>query len=1187
MTQVSPIREHLKRLAGGLRGWTFASGAMILAAGVLWFSLLFVVLDLLLQLPAAWCWIGFVLLVGGVAAGGYAVYRATRRILSPVSVSTRIEQAAGSLDNRLVNVVQFAESPNPEDQRFAELLLAEHPLVLDSVRSRKLFPRDWLKYPFMLTCGGLLLALLLQVALGPGFTTSMARLLAPMAGIKPYSMTRIAAVDPGDTAVVKGNAMEVVVRFEGVLPKSATVELDVERLPAKRLPMERVEGERGAFAVRTPSLFNRARYRIRGGDARSDWYDVRVDSLPALEVWEVAATPPAYMGTKAVAVNAETERKEIPWGSTVTVKGTASQALARVSLRQQKEKLGETELADQRAFEVTGRLRDGSGLQVGLRSLAGLEARAPLPVVIVPDRAPAVDFVAGERRLRAGRTEVLPIEFSATDDYGVKAVSLEHVVSAREFQTVGTAPVNGIGRKQFNGRFMLDMSTFKAKPGSRLRFRLTAIDHGPDPADRRGISRTLEVYVPLPAERRLEKQRLTDRAERTIKNLIAVQQKNLDESRLWQGKTANRGAFAKSSRELLLARQTKVREIALRLTGAGSVLGDLQAPLVQLIQTEMLQAIAAFQRLVRAPDDEVAGSLAAAIKLEVRILAVLRGLPKALTFEQSYQEKADLLGALQKIVTLQQRNLVATKRAQGNKAEGDVLTALVDAEDDIADRTSIFLEEARKQARMPNDDFAEQLQRVVALMDTKHKLYEKMVGVAAQLEEVNYPAAIQSQEEIVKVLLECLDIVNKWRVKKARETVEKAHKTIQSIAEKLEELEAKQTKIVEVTKDLAKRDKIDQEVKDTLAKMDEEQKEMKQDIEKMAQDLYQFPELPVANELNSKMREIYEDVEQAANSENEPAVEIAVQKEDSLLDAIKNTKERVEDVEMWLPDKPDNIKWDMESFDAEEFPEMPLVDLPEELEDIVGELLDQSSDIEDKSQDSTGNNMIADMEMGWDIADGPMPSFSAKGKSGNTKPNDNEMTGRSGAGREGQSNGELVENTVKGLEGRETHARRTEDPFQKGQVTEEEDSTMDARATGGGKLGGESENIGMFGSAPRRDLHMQPGEKVKKLRQETEALYATSRMLYLGNTANLGNAAGEMRRFERVDKEMRDLSVRQRVIRRLSDSHTSVTSGAVLKMPVSGATNAGGQAAIDEVDLDKIDDRYRSMVSDYYKSLGE
>ena len=359
-------------------------------------------------------------------------------------------------------------------------------------------------------------------------------------------------------------------------------------------------------------------------------------------------------------------------------------------------------------------------------------------------------------------------------------------------------------------------------------------------------------------------------------------------------------------------------------------------------------------------------------------------------------------------------------------------------------------------------------------------------------------------------------------------------------------------------------------------------------LEKMAQDLYAFPELPVSNTLNSKMREVYEDVEQAIGSENAPMKEIAVQKEDSLLESIANTKERVEDVEMWLPDVPDNIKWDLETFDAKEFPEIPLVDLPDELEDLVGDLLDQAAEIDAESQDSTGNQAFADAEMGWAVMDGPMPNFSAKGKSGNTRPNDNEMTGRSGAGREGQATGELVENMVKGLEGRETHARKTDDPFQKGQVEEAEDSTLDARSTGGGKLGGDSETIGMFGSAPRRDLQDAPPNGNAPLRQETEATYATARLLYMNNTEALGESAQDLQRVERMDRNQKEyVTLQQRIMKQLKSGHTELEQGIVLPFHQSGNANVAGGTAFADVDLQEIDETYRDAVSDYYRSLNE
>ena len=186
----------------------------------------------------------------------------------------------------------------------------------------------------------------------------------------------------------------------------------------------------------------------------------------------------------------------------------------------------------------------------------------------------------------------------------------------------------------------------------------------------------------------------------------------------------------------------------------------------------------------------------------------------------------------------------------------------------------------------------------------------------------------------------------------------------------------------------------------------------------------------------------------------------------------------------------------------------------------------------------------------------------------------------------GQANGELVENHVKGLEGTETHARRTRDPLQQGHVTEDEDSTLNARATGGGKLGGQSETEGMFGQAPRRDLHGGAhGTTPVELRRETEALYATARLLYM-STGSLGLAARELRSREDDGNDLQDFaSLHRKVLRQLRDSQVEVATGTVLAMPSLANPGTGG-ASVQDYDLKSIGDEYRGIVSDYYKSLG-
>src|SRR5260370_29280919 len=101
-------------------------------------------------------------------------------------------------------------------------------------------------------------------------------------------------------------------------------------------------------------------------------------------------------------------------------------------------------------------------------------------------------------------------------------------------------------------------------------------------------------------------------------------------------------------------------------------------------------------------------------------------------------------------------------------------------------------------------------------------------------------------------------------------------------------------------------------------------------------------------------------------------------------------------------------------------PEMPL---PKALQDLVGDLLQKADEFDEEADDITsawGDNLD---QAGWGVSDGPISTFSAKGKTGNDLPNNNELQGRSGDGRRGKSSGQMVGDSARALEGRKTPAR--------------------------------------------------------------------------------------------------------------------------------------------------------------------
>jgi hypothetical protein len=246
--------------------------------------------------------------------------------------------------------------------------------------------------------------------------------------------------------------------------------------------------------------------------------------------------------------------------------------------------------------------------------------------------------------------------------------------------------------------------------------------------------------------------------------------------------------------------------------------------------------------------------------------------------------------------------------------------------------------------------------------------------------------------------------------------------------------------------------------------------------------LQDFGDGSVAEEFN----EVFQEIKKAEKALYEKKIDLAVPHEQS---GIENAEELMHNLEKWLPDTPDNIKWSMEEPPAQEM--AALAELPDELEDIVGELLDSEEAMTEDVEDVTSSWMDSlDKGAGWDAMDGPISNMSAKGVTGNRLPNQSEIGGRSGEGRTGRSHGQVVEATAQGKGGRKTPTRLTPSPFEQGSI---EDSSKEATggATGGGKLSGFT-GEGLRGPAPPKMLQKMSriAGNQYQIRQKAEKLAA-------------------------------------------------------------------------------------------------
>lgn len=441
-----------------------------------------------------------------------------------------------------------------------------------------------------------------------------------------------------------------------------------------------------------------------------------------------------------------------------------------------------------------------------------------------------------------------------------------------------------------------------------------------------------------------------------------------------------------------------------------------------------------------------------------------------------------------------------------------------------------------------------------------------------------------TQEEIILVLKGILCRIE--QLSQNQETVtEKAHPILKGLDENLSKFLEDQQEIIKQTSELAKigSEKLSEQEKEQLKKLSMLESEWGKIFKKAADDLSRLPDVDFpASTLIEQTNQLFSDVEKIADSLVPNTIEIAVPIEDAGLLLAKQLKQ---DLEIWLPDKPDRIKWNMEQPIGDY--EVPMADLPDELEDMIGELIEQEEDLIDEAQNITSAWADSMGEAGWEVQDGPISNFSAKGKTGNVLPDSSEITGRSGEGRSGKTSGELVQSKVMGLGGRKTPARLTPDPFQKGIIPEEK-ATETGGATGGGKISGAG-GEGLPGTPPPEielklrmlhDKQLQVLSRAKNIAKGLDRLNYPSDML--NESINLmEDVCGDIKNYQ----ARRLLQRQQLILTKLKDSQAAVVYASKARRDRSINVPKDLRRKLTTVKDEEYIPKYNKLLKAYYEKL--
>ncbi len=412
---------------------------------------------------------------------------------------------------------------------------------------------------------------------------------------------------------------------------------------------------------------------------------------------------------------------------------------------------------------------------------------------------------------------------------------------------------------------------------------------------------------------------------------------------------------------------------------------------------------------------------------------------------------------------------------------------------------------------------------------------------------------------------------------------------LKELNEALKKFIAEEKRILDATASLAKKpvDDFDKDDQKLLEELKIAQEKLDAFMQEKISDFSKLAEQDMANaSLLKEMLEVYSEVTMAKDALKKQAVEMAIPLEEM---GVELAKEIQSNLEKWLWNEADRQKWNQE--DPVGKTDIPMAELPKELEDMVGELLEEQEDLFEEMEDTAANWADSlDKGAGWDAMDGPIANMSAKGVTGNQLPNNNEMNGRSGEGRSGKSSGEMVEETASGKGGRNTPTRLDPTPFQQGQIKDESKDPTGG-ATGGGKISGQG-GAGLEGPVPPKDLRdkmQRLANKQAELRNKAEKLDLDKKLAAYDNFKLMG-AAAMMRRVEsdiHANRYNNALRRKDILLDKLETSHLLLSGQIHTQRDSTPKMSDKLEDQINDVQNGQLPAAWSEALKEYYRKLSQ
>lgn len=389
-----------------------------------------------------------------------------------------IETQHGGLESLLVTAVQFenTDAGSGASKSLLEVTRQKAESASKEVEPAKVINFRALRIPLRIAMGLAVLVVIFAVLRGPFLAAGLTRIFTPWSSIAYPTKTKL-DLGSGDLVVKEGDRAQILIGVSGEVPDKAKLFLRTGEGSPREIELEVIDG-RCEYAIAAASRdFS---FRIKAGDARSDWYEVRVINAPRIENVRVGLKFPTYLERADESVEALT--LTVPQDTRLRWDLTLDRPIREAVLnRDGKEPLPLKVINGGRQVVIEEEVEASRGYSFSwVEKEYGFDFTSPRYYLqVASDQAPRVELTSPESNLVGMIGRPLSLTVRAQDDYGIGSAAVAYRVNQRDEKKIeiDLSSQSGQGEQPIDWDYREEMPDLKI--GDSVAFTLEVSDRYP------------------------------------------------------------------------------------------------------------------------------------------------------------------------------------------------------------------------------------------------------------------------------------------------------------------------------------------------------------------------------------------------------------------------------------------------------------------------------------------------------------------------------------------------------------------------------------------------------------------------------------------------------------------------------------------------------------------------------------